>query len=168
MTAGVNADVRISVTGGVTRTTNRGSVRASISEQNLVQFTAGTGTGKADICFDDERTIAASSSENLDLAGALSDVFGSTITAAKVKAIYIEALSTNTNNVVVGGAASNAFVGPFGDATDKLVVEPGCAVCITSKAGWAVTAGTGDILKVANSGAGTAVTYRVAILAASA
>ena len=38
-----------------------------------------------------------------------------------------------------------------------LLVAPGAA-------GYAVTAGTGDILKVANSGAGTGVTYDIVIV----
>jgi hypothetical protein len=91
---------------------------------------------------------------------------GATLAFTAIKAILIVADAANTNDVVVGGAASNAFVGPFADATDKINVGPGDVFLITrrSAAGLAVAAGTGDILKVANGGAGSAVTYRIIIL----
>lgn len=134
-----------------------------------VTLTSGTTSGKADRIFIDERPIPASSTENLDLAGALVDPLGATITFATVKAILVMAADGNTNNVVVGGAGSNTFVGMFSDATDKIAVRPGgfffwCA----PKTGATVTASTGDILLVANSGPGTPVTYKIVIIGTSA
>ena len=41
-------------------------------------------------------------------------------------------------------------------------------VVLVAPAGYAVIPGTGDLLKVANGGAGTAVTYTVKLIAASA
>lgn len=49
--------------------------------------------------------LAASASENLDLAGGLTDDFGATLTFTAIKEIIIHASSANTNNVLVGGAA---------------------------------------------------------------
>lgn len=130
----------------------------------------GTGSGRADIAYQDKsRTLAASATENLDLAGVLTDVFGATITDAKVKAIEVWADPGNTNDVVFGGAASNAFVGPFGGTLPTMALQPGGrAVIVAPNAGWTVTAGTGDILKVTNGGAGTPVTYGIKVLGASA
>ena len=130
-----------------------------------IQLESGTGSGQASKLFSDERTLAASATENLDLAASLIDAFGATITFASIKAIYIEAADGNTNDVVIGGAESNAFVGPFGDATDKIKIRPGGRfVWAAPKTGFAVTAGTGDILLVANGGAGTPVTYRIVLI----
>lgn len=111
----------------------------------------------------DTRTLAASASENLDLAGVLTAFDGSTVTFTKIHGIYIRPADTNTNQVVVGNAASNQFVGPFGAAAHTAAVDAGSTLMFTSKAGWTVTPGTADILKVANSGGGTGVDYDIVI-----
>lgn len=143
----------------------------SLNERTSLTFTDGTGADQCDMVFADTRTIAASGSESLDLAGGLTDAFGATMTFAEIVAIYVKAAAANTNDVVVGGAASNAYVGPFGDATDKVKVKPGGVLLIAgpNAAGLgAVTASTGDILQVANSGGSTGVTYDIIIVGRSA
>lgn len=146
-----------------------GAAKYSLRMDALATMANGTGDNQADLVFVDRRTLAASASENLDLAGALADPLGATLTFVAVKAILIKAATGNTNNVVLGGAASNAFVGPFGAAAQTLAVPPGGGVLLAApKSGWVVTAGTGDILKVANGGAGTSVTYDIVIIGTSA
>jgi hypothetical protein len=115
--------------------------------------------------FKDTRTIAASASENLDLTGVLTDAFGATVANAEVIAIYVKAAAANTNSVIIGNVA-NGFVGPLG-ATGTYTVLPGDFFLATSQAGWAVTAATGDLLKIANSAGGTSVTYDVVIIGRS-
>lgn len=131
----------------------------------------GTTAGKANRLFTNQSTIAASGADSLDLAASLIDAFGATITFAKIKLLYVSAAAANTNNVVIGGAASNGFITPFGDATDKLVLRPGAFVVlgagVADATGYAVTASTGDLLAIANSGAGTSVTYDIAIVGTS-
>ncbi|MBW7967579.1 hypothetical protein [Bradyrhizobium sp. BR 10261] len=132
-----------------------------------IHLGSGTGYGNADIAFMDTRTLAASTSENLDLAGALTDAFGQTINAAKVKAIEIENPEASLSSLTVGAAASNTFNGPLGGATYTIVLAPGDKAVFVSRTGWTVTAGTGDLLKVAN-GAGGSVNYNIKVIAASA
>mgnify|MGYP000488088098 CR=1 FL=1 len=61
------------------------------------------------------------------------------------------------------------FVGPFGSATHTVALPPGGNLILTAPAsGWTVTAGTGDLLRVANSGAGTSVTFDIIIIGTSA
>lgn len=129
-------------------------------------FTNGTGANQANEMFTDQRTIAASGSEDLDLAGSLTDAFGTSIVFTSIKAVIISAASANTNDVVVGGAASNTFDGWFNDSSDKLNIKPGGMFCITNPEanGYAVTAGTGDLLTIANSSSGTSVTYDIIII----
>lgn len=143
-----------------------GSPSMRLLKEKIITLYEGTdATNKADLLFSDTRTVSASSNENLDLAGSLSDAFGATITAAEIVAIYIGAASGNTNNVQVTRPASNGFIGPFLATGDGLAVKPGEHVMLASQSGWAVTAGTGDILNVANSGSGTGVTYDIIIVA---
>lgn len=128
-------------------------------------FAAGNGSGQVDKHFTDTRTIAASGSDSLDLSGSLANALGATTVFAKVLAIRVRAAAANTNNVVVGGAGSNTFTGPFADATDKISIPPGGEFTIVHPTtGWTVTAGTGDILLIANSSSGSSVDYDIEII----
>lgn len=141
----------------------------SPSIRNTLSLATGTGSGQADLLYAGTRTLALSTSEDLDLAGGLTDVFGASLTFVKVKYIYIKAASGNTNTVIMGGAASNQFVGPFGSAAYTLVLQPGQWMEFAHPTtGWTVTPATGDLLKVLNGGAGTSVTYDLVIAGTSA
>lgn len=129
----------------------------------------GTGSSQADKIFHDTRTLAASANEDLDLAAGINDPFGVALTFAKVKMIVIAAAPGNTNNVVIKPAASNGFTGPFGAAAHTQTLPPGGIYVATAPvSGWTVTASTGDLLNIANSGAGSSVTYDVIIVGTSA
>lgn len=145
----------------------------------VLQFTNGTGAGQADILFADERTLGASASEDLDLAGVLADAFGATIAAAEVVAILVIAAAANTNNVIIGDATQPVplFGGAAGVGGDPagsnptFSVKPGgfFFVAAPNAAGlFTVGAGATDDLKITNSSSGSAVTYQVAILARTA
>jgi hypothetical protein len=142
---------------------------APASLRRSFSLTDGTGLNAANRLWTDRRTLAASATENLDLAAVLTDAFGSAITFARVKALIVSAATANTNNVLVGGAASNGFINWVGDTSDIVVVRPGglFALIAPDATGYAVTASTGDILKVANSTSGTSVTYDIAIVGAA-
>ncbi|MEH0470880.1 hypothetical protein QA943_18830 [Streptomyces sp. B21-097] len=142
-----------------------------LSLRRAVTLADGTGAGKADKVFHDRRTLAASATEDLDLAGVLADAFGGLITFARVKAIVVAAASDNVNNVVIGAAASTAWATLL-NATGTITLRPGAFVAAAAGAAdvtaYTVTPSTGDVLKVANSGAGSAVTYDIVIIGASA
>ncbi|MEU9865489.1 hypothetical protein AB0D99_31935 [Streptomyces sp. NPDC047971] len=136
-----------------------------------VHLESGTGAGKADLVFHDRRTLNASANETLDLAGVLTDAYGAAITFARIKFIAISAASGNTNNVIVGANASNDWVGLL-NAAGTITLRPGASFCAMSgpvdATGMVVTAGTGDLIKVANSAGSTTVTYDVVIVGVSA
>ncbi|MFE6284352.1 hypothetical protein [Streptomyces sp. NPDC057877] len=165
------ATVAVSASGELTSALDLGTGRASQILARKMVLGSGTGAGKADRIWSDTRTLAASATEDLDLAGVLLDAYGSTVTFARIKGLVIAAADANTNNVIVGAAASNPWATLLG-ATHTLTLRPGAFVALgTGKAdatGYAVTAGTGDLLKVANSAGGTPVTYSVHIIGASA
>ncbi|MER7212451.1 hypothetical protein ABT340_35810 [Streptosporangium sp. NPDC000239] len=141
---------------------------------NLVKFAKqmnlkqGAGAGQADILWSDQRTIAASGSDALDLAGSLTGPFGTTLTFARIKMVVVLAAAGNTNNVNVVMPGSNG-VPLFLAASDGIAVKPGGMLFWydPSAAGVVVTAGTGDLLNIVNSGAGTSVTYDIHIVGAS-
>lgn len=166
--AGVQVDITARAQGVLAGSSDLGTPTFSFDLKDLTQLEPGTGAGNADLLFSDERTIAASGAEDLDLAGVLTSPLGATLTFAKVKAILIVADAGNTNSVQVGGDGSAAFLGPFANSSDILTIPPGGSVLLVHPgAGWTVTATTADLLQVANSSSGTGVTYKVIIIGTS-
>jgi hypothetical protein len=132
-----------------------------------VLLRAGSGAGQASKGWNDgDRSIAASGTDDIDLSGALINKFGEAVVFTAVKAIIIRAEVANVNNVVIG-AGANPWIGLL-NATGTITLKPGAGVLIwadqASAAGYPVVAGTGDILRVANGGAGTAVLYDIAVV----
>lgn len=130
-------------------------------------FANGVGANQADKRWSSAgRSLATTASENLDLAGTLTDYRGNVLTFARIKAIAI--FNNGPNTIAVGGAASNAFVNWVGTAAHTLNVRSGGLLLLLAPdaTAYAVTASTGDILKIANLAAG-AITYDIALVGAS-
>lgn len=130
---------------------------------------AGAALGEINEVFSDTRTLAASAVENLDLAGVLANAFRSAITFNRVKLILAKLRSAVTNqasSILIGGVAAAGFITPFGDATDKLRIRKGGGVLLMTgdTTGFAVTATTGDLLKVANEDGVNAAVYDIVLL----
>ena len=145
--------------------------KAATDQQIDVQLADGTAVGQADLVFSDQRQLAASTSEDLDLAGVLLDGFGTALTFVRVKALYVAAAAANTNDVVIGGASGNQWATLL-NTTGTVTLRPGASMMFTAgvgdATGWAVTAGTGDLLQVENSAGGSTVDYDIVIIGASA
>ena len=146
------------------------TARAPLEFSRRFELASGVGADQADRVWDDTGNLAASAFVDLDLAGVLVDALGVQFTLARVRALIVAAALTNVNNVVVGGAAANGWVGPFGGAAHTAAVRPGGIEAFISRdqVGWPVTPGTGDLLRIANSGAGTGVDYSIVVIGASA
>lgn len=135
----------------------------------LLQFTDGTTANKFDIVFTDNRTVASASNDDIDLAGVLTTAFGSTITAAEIVGIIIKSAAANTTTLSVGGG-TNPWITMWLATGDGIKVGPGgifLNVAPDASGLGAVTAGTGDILRIAN-GSGASASYDIAILARTA
>lgn len=169
----VTGTVSLSVTGVQTPTTaldmasgsGVSDVRAWALQVSLIA--GASGALAVDRMAFDQRNLVASATEDLDLVGGsqLTDFTGTAVSFAKIKLLAVKALSTNTNNVVVGNATSNAWAALL-NSTGTLTLRPGTGfvVCATDATGYATTAGTGDLLKIANSAGTTGVDYQIAIL----
>lgn len=163
--AGVSARITLGIQATLTGATGLATAKVPLSVSKELEFSAGTAAvGQSNILYQSQRTLAASANEDLDLAGALADALGVTIAAAEIMAIYISAATGNTNNVNVTRPASNGFAGPFLAAGDGLAIPPREFILLTNRNGWPVVAATGDLLNIANSGAGTPVTYDIVVL----
>lgn len=142
---------------------------APLDYSKKMTWTNGTTVDKADRVFSDTRTVAASSTDALDLAGVLTDIYGQTFTLVELKAVLVVAAAANVNNVRVNRPASNG-VPLFLAASDGIDVPPGGFFYWACPADGKVTVtpGTGDLLNCDNSGSGTTVTYDIVIIGASA
>jgi hypothetical protein len=143
---------------------------AALAFNQSMGFSSGTAAGQVDRIIADTRTIAASGNDDLDLNGVLTDLLGGVVSLLRVKVLVVRASAANVNNVVVGGGASNPFINWATGTTPAVVVRPGglFVLAASDATGYAVTAATGDILRITNSGAGSSVTYDIVILGASA
>lgn len=142
----------------------------TFQKRTKIELANGTGSASADLMFHDQRTIAASSNEDLDLAGVLTNpLTGAAMTFVELRGLIITASSSNTNNVRLIRPASNG-VPLFLAASDGIDIPPGGAFCWFCPADGkvTVTAGTGDLLNVANSSSGSSVVYDVVIIGTSA
>lgn len=158
--------IKLVVDATLTGANDLGNPAQNVVYTKTINLSNGSGANAAESIWTDTRTLGASASENLDLAGVLTDAFGSTITFNKVKAVVVAAASTNANDVVLGGHATAAWTAPFGDVTDKINVKPGGFFVLTAPNanGLAVTATTADMLTVTNSAGTTGVTYDIIII----
>src|ERR1700722_15598693 len=155
MTEGVTATVSVRVVAALTSPPPVGQAMQEINESFALSLLSGTGVGNSDTLFTKALNIAASGNLSLDLSGSLDDAFGGVVTLADVQAVYLEADPANTNDIVIGAAASGPWVGPFNAGTDTVAVHPGGVLLMADPKGWPVVASTGDLLEIANGGAGT-------------
>lgn len=152
------------ITGTLTAAPDAGTASVGISEVASIDIADGAGANQANAIYIDAFSLADGASTSIDLAGSLTDPLNQTKVFSAVKAIMIEADAANTTDLTIGNG-TNPFVGPFGAGAHTLTLKPGGIMMIANPtaAGWAVAAGTGDVLKIAN-GAGAAATGRITII----
>jgi len=143
--------------------TNTPTDPLSSSVEKLSGYSFTLGTDELTTVWHDQRTLAASATEDLDLSGSLTDTFGNSVALTSVRMLIVKADDGNTNDVLVGGAAANQFINWVSNSSDVVVVKPGGILLLfaPTASGYAVTAGTGDLLKIANSAGTTGVTYDI-------
>jgi hypothetical protein len=163
-----SATIALNAYGSQTAALDLGTASFPFSGGVSFTLTDGTTAGKADRIFTDTRTLAASATENIDLAGSLTDAFGTATSFATIKAVIVSAASGNTNSVQVTRPASNG-VPLFMAAGDGISLAPGYGFgWAGSGTGVTVTAGTGDLLTFTNSAGSTSVTYTLIVIGTSA
>jgi hypothetical protein len=164
----LSTSIRAGISAMLTNALDHGTASMPVTLTNDTTMATGTATGRADLVWGDQRTLSASATEDLDLAGSLTGLLGGTLTIVKLKAIMVKAASGNTNNVRIIRPAANG-VPLFAAASDEIAVQPGGTfLWVAPGAGITVTAGTGDLLTFTNSAGGTSVVYDVVFVGTSA
>jgi hypothetical protein len=159
--------VGLSVAANIANALDVGTASANLQRSYGASLTDGAAAGMANVAWWSSRTLTASSTETLDFAGTLLDRFGAVITFARLKVLVVYALPTNTNNVIIGGGTTT-FTGLFGATTHTTILRPGTVWSVVTGVadaiGYAVTAGSTDLLQVANSSSGSSVVYEIAAI----
>lgn len=137
------------------------------AKQTLTQvlddsFADGNAVDLAQIAWADERTVTASGTDSIDIAGGITDAFGNTLTFTKLKLLALWNKSTTVGDILTIGGNANSV--PFcSAANDKIIVGPNGIALLwnPSAAAYAVTGATGDIIDVIETGGANSVTYRI-------
>ena len=167
MSTALSTTITVQVQATLTKAMDMGTAQDPLSLTRTVSLADGTGADQADRSFHDQRTLAASASEELDVAGVLTDAFGTTVSLARVKALLVRNLSAD-DSLLIGGAAANAL-GLFADASDVLKLRPGGIFLVSASDVDGVAVGADDKLKMAHSGdTTTSLDYEIVLIGASA
>jgi hypothetical protein len=128
-------------------------------------FTDGTGNNQCDKIFHDQRTLPGGFTEDIDLSGVLvGKLSTSTILFAKIKLLYV--INTHASYILTLGGSTFPFINMLAVSGDQIKIPPmGAMLMVAPLAGYAVTAGTGDILTIASS---AACTYDIVIAGSTA
>lgn len=145
--------------------------------------TGNAGAGKADQVYYSQRSLATSSSENIDLysppLGSGTDAFGNALTITHVKMLVIQNLGqsattttpTESDTLIIGaGGATTQCTSILTPNTSGLVIPGGGCLILTSPGAIGYLVGnssTNHILKIATGGADTTF-YNLWIVGATA
>jgi hypothetical protein len=144
------------------------AVAANLQEVSQPTYSYGTGVTAASIDFVFQRTytLAAGASTTLVLS-ALTDDIGRTIAFARIKTLEVKITAKTGNDVLTVGAASNPIASLMGGTTPTFAVHRYFLDVADDAAGFVVTAGSADQLKLLNAGTAS-MTFVVSISGCSA
>lgn len=168
----LTTEVRFAISALLTNPLDLAIPAVQLNYPQLFDWSSGTGAEQADKIWHDRRTIAVSTNDDIDLAGGISDPFGATITFARLRLLLLKADDANVQNITVGNAAANPWGAgstPYGAAATTTRLTPGMMhlFIAQSATGMAVSAGSADVLRLAN-GAGSEVIYNIVAIGCSA
>lgn len=130
-------------------------------------FTNGTGALAANQIYIAQRTLTATSTEDInmyDFSGAL-DPVGNAITMAGIKLLIIQNTATVAADTLTIGnkATSAAWTSIFNDNEDRVKIRGGGSLILLAPdaAGYAVVNSTNHLLKILNDSASNSVTYNI-------
>jgi len=165
MAEAVSLQVVLKLIGVMTQAADLSSPGDFINKDYTLAFGNGTGASQANMWWHDQRTLTASATEDVDLFGSLTSIFGTTINATSLKGLLVYAAPGNTNNVNVTRPAANGITWLLA-AGDGISIKPGAWVAWfdPSANGATVTTGTADLITLTNSAGSTSVTYDIFVL----
>jgi len=152
--------------------------KAALAREFNLAFDDGTGEDEVDLVWFDSISLAAGADTDIDLSGSLTDPWGDSVSFAKIRGLFIKNASTTDAEIQFGGGdggdGTNAWdtwiTSTAADGSEAVKVPPGWTwgAAHTGTGGYAVTANTGDILRIKNNDGALAAIVEVVILGISA
>lgn len=165
--ASLTSRVQVNVLGTLTDNSTLTDNQSQISKVWTMSLANGTGAAQADKIYTlKEQTIADGGTLSIDVKGALVDAFGAAFTPAKLRCVYIYSATTNTTALTLFGDANGVPILNTAATTATLTAGGMFLKSDQSTTGIAVTAATGDIIKIVNA-AGAAATLDVVLIGTS-
>jgi hypothetical protein len=134
--------------------------------QCLLSLTDGTGDEQAQQWWSDLRTVAAGATDSIDLYGSLTGPLGNTVQPVTIRAIIIAVVSPAVAKYLRVGPqnVANAAQLGFGGVGAQAYLEFDKFIpLIRAYGGWAIAAGTGDLLPIKNPSA-VSIDYAIWVL----
>lgn len=157
--------VSVTLTGTLLSSPDFADVSFPLALLRTIDFANGAGAFQGNVLWADQRTIAPSGTDSLDLVGGgLVDALGVAVAPARLRALLIYSAPGNLNNLTILGTANAVPI--LNTAATTHTLTPGGIFLATnpSAAGFVVTAGTGDIIQIVNAAGVNSVTYDIAII----
>jgi hypothetical protein len=152
-----------------------GRTEDSFKWEPRATIATGTGANQANQNYYAEGTLSSAATVDFDLAGSLSNAFGSTVTLTKIRAVGIYNVGADdgaggysvqaSETLKVGGAGTNPITSLFdGSGTAKSPIHSGGWWFMASPGdGYTVSAGSADTLRITNAGTKT-IQYRIVVM----
>ncbi len=145
--------------------TGTGGLAEVLVDQN---YGNGTSAGQGNTTFHDERELAASANEDIDLTTIL-DGNGVALGTAEVPVLLISALASNGAEIHITPGSSNGWTALISGTAPVLHLLPGMTIAVQMTADPALAVGAADkVLNFANQDGSAAVKYTLTLLARNA
>jgi hypothetical protein len=166
----LSGKLNYSLTGTTSATRDLGTATVSESLSYTQRITDGDAANKAEKVWGDTRSLAASTSEELDLAGGLTDGLGNTVTLNRLICLGIKASTANGSTITLGGSASNAWETWTADAGSTIKLRPGGSIALIGPdaTGYAIGAGATDLLQIGNDDTSATASYSIFVMGSEA
>lgn len=163
MTVTLQTDWRYTLTAAYVDDEDLNDQRGILAFPATDSLATGTAINQASKLWYDTRTLSAASDE-LDLAGGVTDAFGTALTFAKIKKLVIRNnVTTAGYTLTVGPGTTNGISTIWGATTDSEIIGPdGFMVKANPSDGFVITGGSADTLLI-DAGSAT-VTYDIIVI----
>lgn len=167
LAASYSANINWTYTNALTGSINSTNSNGFSYTKSITNGTAAAGT--ADLIYAVSGTIAGGASTSPDFVGGLSDWFGTTITMARLKVLFIH-LTTDTasTGLTIGNGTNPLLLFSAGSATHTIGNGGIFLIGNTGATGIAMTAATSDVLKLLNADGAVTATYNLCAIGSSA
>lgn len=147
-----------------------GSAKDSNPEPLEVRFTYGTGDDQVNDQYRARLTLKSNTEVAIDLAGGVTNVFGTVLTFSSIKEIRITNLATDATHVLKVGQLGTPTSGNLmsdifdGSTTSRIKLRAGATFLLLAPlTGYTVTGGSADVLLISNEGPGFSVDFDIVI-----